>query len=65
MTSAWILEAVKAAWRERLTTVFPRQGHYAHDPRVESCTRPDVTIERISDLLHYDLHDLLQAARVK
>jgi FMN phosphatase YigB (HAD superfamily) len=62
---AWILEAVKAAWGERLTTVFPRQGHYAHDPRVERCARPDVTIERISDLLQYDLHDLLQAARVK
>ena len=61
----WILEAVKAAWGERLTTVFPRQGHYAHDPRVERCARPDVTIERISDLLQYDLHDLLQAARVK
>ena len=25
-----ILTAVKARWGERLTTVFPRQGHYAH-----------------------------------
>src|SRR5579872_1178816 len=26
-----ILAAVKQAWRDRVTTVFPRQGHYAHD----------------------------------
>ena len=26
-----ILAAMKAVWRERLTTVFVRQGHYAHD----------------------------------
>ncbi len=59
----WILGAVKAAWGERLTTVFPRQGHYAYDSRVATCPRPDVTVARISDLLHYDLHDLQQAAR--
>ena len=28
-----ILEAVKKQWGERLVTVFPRQGHYAHDPK--------------------------------
>jgi len=27
-----ILAAMKNAWRERLTTVFARQGHYAFDP---------------------------------
>ena len=27
-----ILAAMKAVWGERLVTVFPRQGHYAHDP---------------------------------
>src|ERR1700704_5904084 len=26
-----ILAAMKAIWRDRLTTVFVRQGHYAHD----------------------------------
>ena len=61
----WILGATKAAWGERLTTVFPRQGHYARDPRVATCPRPEVTIERIGDLLQYDLHDLLEAARVR
>src|SRR5881409_2133993 len=27
-----ILAAIKRVWGARLTTVFPRQGHYAHDP---------------------------------
>src|SRR5208282_3691445 len=27
-----ILAAVKGSWRERVTTVFVRQGHYALDP---------------------------------
>lgn len=58
-----ILTAIKSAWGERLTTVFPRQGHYAHDPAVGEYPRPDVTIDRIGDLLQYDLHDLLKAAR--
>ena len=29
-----ILSAMKHVWGDRLTTVFPRQGHYAHDPDV-------------------------------
>ena len=28
-----ILTAVKKVWGSRVTTVFPRQGHYAHDPK--------------------------------
>src|ERR1700753_3044945 len=40
-----ILAAVKEAWGERVTTVFPRQGQYAHDAEaVASFTAPDVTI---------------------
>jgi hypothetical protein len=63
-----ILSAVKRAWGTRLTTVFPRQGHYAHDPEVLAAYPPaDVAIDRISDLLQYDLPGLLapgQAANV-
>ena len=58
-----ILTAVKAAWGDRLTTVFPRQGHYAHAPDVASYPTPDITVERIGDLLHYDLAALTNAAR--
>jgi FMN phosphatase YigB (HAD superfamily) len=50
-----VLAAMKAIWRERLTTVFPRQGHYAFDPEIVSKYPPaDVTVERIGDLLDRD-----------
>jgi FMN phosphatase YigB (HAD superfamily) len=60
-----ILSTIKRLWGERVTTVFPRQGHYAHDPDVLA-TYPaaDITIERIGDLLAYDLETLLAAAPV-
>lgn len=58
-----ILDAVKQVWRERVTTVLPRQGQYAHDAKVLSALPPpDVTIERIGDLLDYDLARLRAAA---
>jgi len=50
-----ILTAVKRYWGQRVTTVFPRQGAYAHDPKVLSAFPPaDVTIDRIGDLLDCD-----------
>jgi FMN phosphatase YigB (HAD superfamily) len=56
-----ILAAMKKIWRERLTTVFPRQGHYALDPKTIATYPPaDITIERIGDLITYDLADLLR-----
>jgi FMN phosphatase YigB (HAD superfamily) len=40
-----ILGAVKQFWGERVTTVFPRQGTYAHDPKVISAfPSADVTM---------------------
>ena len=29
-----ILAALKKAWGDRVTTVFPRQGQFANDPKV-------------------------------
>ena len=50
-----ILAAMKAIWGDRLTTVFPRQGHYALDPANVTAFPPaDVTVERIGDLLEND-----------
>jgi FMN phosphatase YigB (HAD superfamily) len=47
-----ILAAMKAYWRERLTTVFVRQGHYATDAAlVAAHPSADVTVEKIGDLL--------------
>ena len=50
-----LLDAVKRAWGAHLTTVFVRQGHYARDPDVSHYGKPDVTIERIADVLGKDL----------
>jgi FMN phosphatase YigB (HAD superfamily) len=50
-----ILTAVKDAWNEHVTTVFVRQGHYAHDTKAISGYRPaDYTIERIAELVKLD-----------
>jgi len=59
-----ILAAVKLAWNSRVTTVFPRQGHYATDEKeLAKYPAPDVAIDRISLLLDYDLPTLIAAAR--
>jgi FMN phosphatase YigB (HAD superfamily) len=57
-----ILAAVKKVWGRRVTTVFPKQGHYAHDPEVlKKFPSADISVERIGDLLNYDLGALLAA----
>jgi FMN phosphatase YigB (HAD superfamily) len=58
-----ILAAIKQVWGQRVTTVFPRQGHYAHDAvALEKYPPADVNIDRIGDLLNYDLPVFLEAA---
>ena len=55
-----ILATVKKAWSSRVTTVFPRQGQYAHDRKIVAQFPPaDLTVNRIGDLLDYDLAALL------
>ena len=59
-----ILTAVKKAWGDRVTTVFPRQGQYALDARVvASNPAADVTVERIGDLMSYELPAALTGGR--
>ena len=54
-----ILTAVKKIWGAKVTTVFPKQGHYANDPQILATLPPaDVSIDRIGDLLKYDLKSL-------
>ena len=49
-----ILAAMKAHWRERLTTVFVRQGHYATDAALVATYPPaDLAVEKIGDLRKY------------
>jgi FMN phosphatase YigB (HAD superfamily) len=58
-----ILAAVKQFWRERVTTVFVRQGQYAQDAEVVHAFPPaDLTIEHIGDLLDFDVSRLRAAA---
>jgi FMN phosphatase YigB (HAD superfamily) len=46
-----ILDAIKKIWKDRVTTVFVDQGHYAKDPANTSRYSPaDIKIERIGDL---------------
>jgi FMN phosphatase YigB (HAD superfamily) len=60
-----LLTAAKKIWGNRLTTVFPRQGHYAMDEEaVNSFPVPDITLARIGDLVQLDLESILHAANV-
>jgi FMN phosphatase YigB (HAD superfamily) len=51
-----ILDTMKKAWGDRVTTVFPRQGHYATDPEIlAQYPHGDIQLDRIGDLVKYDL----------
>ena len=55
-----ILAAMKGVMQARLTTVFPRQGHYALDAAATAASPvADIAIERIGDLLAIDMRELL------
>jgi FMN phosphatase YigB (HAD superfamily) len=57
-----LLAAIKAHWGARVTTVFPRQGHYAKDPEAAKRYPPaDISIDRIGSLLGFDRNALLRA----
>jgi haloacid dehalogenase-like hydrolase len=51
-----LLEAIKDIWKDRVTTVFVQQGHYARDKKSCAQYRPaDISIRRIADLLEIEL----------
>jgi FMN phosphatase YigB (HAD superfamily) len=61
-----ILAALKERWGKRVTTVFPRQGHYALDSSlVSKFPQPDITLERIGELQNYSLDQLLSSSQEK
>jgi len=56
-----ILTAVKKVWGERVTTVFPKQGHYALNPKILAEFPPaDIELTRIGDLITCDLSVFLR-----
>jgi FMN phosphatase YigB (HAD superfamily) len=59
-----LLAAIKEYWGEKVTTIFPRQGHYALDVAlVEQFAKPDITMERIGELQKYSAVEMLSAAK--
>ena len=57
-----ILAEVKKVWRDRVTTVLPRQGQFAHAADAASYDPvADLAVERIGDLLAYDFTNLIAA----
>jgi len=58
-----ILAAIKKALGRSVTTVFPRQGHYATDPKALATYPPaDISIGRIGDLVNFSSQDFQGAA---
>jgi FMN phosphatase YigB (HAD superfamily) len=56
-----ILASMKSIWGSRLTTVFPRQGHYALDPaNIAGYPAADISLDRIGDLINVEFSALLQ-----
>jgi len=54
-----ILHAIKLAWGDSVTTVFPRQGHYALDPMHHGGhPAADISIDRIDEMTVLDYPDL-------
>lgn len=61
-----ILTMIKNVWRDRVTTVFPRQGHYALDPHnLTAYPAADLTVERIGDLAACGLPALMGATAAR
>jgi len=53
-----ILAAIKEQWKDRVTTIFVRQGHYAFDE--SECAKyqsSDIAVDTIGDLLNYEPTD--------
>jgi haloacid dehalogenase-like hydrolase len=56
-----ILSVAKKIWGDRVTTIFPKQGHYALDPAVVKQYPPaDVELAAIGDLVKFDLKQLVK-----
>ena len=59
-----ILTVAKKVWGERVTTIFPKQGHYALDPAVLTQYPPaDVELAAIGDLVKFDLKQLVKQSQ--
>jgi FMN phosphatase YigB (HAD superfamily) len=55
--------AVKKYWKDRVTTILPRQGHYALGPDAANYPPADITIESIGELTGLELSRILEEAK--
>jgi len=57
-----LLEAIKDVWKDQVTTIFARQGHYARDKQSLASYRPaDRSVRYIGDLLNVKRTEFLGA----
>jgi hypothetical protein len=55
-----LLAAIKKYWGKRVTTVFPKQGHYAFDEvEITKYPAPDITIGHIGEMMETPLNNLI------
>jgi hypothetical protein len=55
-----LLDAVKKGWGAKVTTVFPRQGHYATDPEIlAKYPKADISIDSIGELVRSELGEFV------
>ena len=55
-----LLAAIKDIWKDRVTTVFVQQGHYAADKAAAAQYAPaDHSVKRIADILHMKKADFV------
>lgn len=56
-----LLDAIKTYWGPKVTTVFPRQGHYATDMKIlTEYPAADLSIDSIGDLVRLKKEDFLR-----
>jgi len=55
-----VLDGMKRQWRDRLTTVFVRQGHYANDPAsLKEYPTAQITLNHVGELAGMEPHAFL------
>jgi FMN phosphatase YigB (HAD superfamily) len=55
-----VLDGMKRHWRDRLTTVFVRQGHYANDPAaLKEYPAAQIALDHVGELAGMELHAFL------
>lgn len=59
-----LLAAAEEFMGDHVTTVWVKQGHYAHDPSQYRKPDPDITIEKIGDLCKLEKDDFYPEGRV-